>query len=189
MPGSFRHGIWIEKRPDLVSQQRKNQRRGRPVNFQTSAEDVAPLFPHIPLNRTIWEPACGEGQIVRAFEDAGYSVKGTDVLQGFDFLAPLATTDFGFDCIVTNPPYSKKDDWLERCFETGKPFALLLPNYALGGQRRCALYQKHGIELLVLPWRPTFTTPNGTVGGSWFPVSWFCHGLGLPKQITFATKS
>ena len=32
-----------------------------------------------------------------------------------------------FDCIITNPPFSLKQEFLQRCYELGKPFALLLP--------------------------------------------------------------
>ena len=36
---------------------------------------------------TIWEPACGEGHIIKALNNMGYNnVIGTDILTGTDFL-------------------------------------------------------------------------------------------------------
>ena len=51
-----------------------------------------------------------------------------------------AYTDF-FDCasddvydgVITNPPYSLKDKFIEHCYELDKPFALLLPVTAIQG--------------------------------------------------------
>lgn len=37
-----------------------------------------------------------------------------------------------FDMIITNPPFKHKKKILERCFMSGKPFALLLPLSILG---------------------------------------------------------
>ncbi|MFO8133200.1 MAG: hypothetical protein R6U10_04620, partial [Thermoplasmatota archaeon] len=52
----------------------------------------------------------------------------------FDFLADKP--NFNYDCIVTNPPFSRKDEFLEQCYAYGKPFALLMPLTALEGMRR-----------------------------------------------------
>ena len=32
-----------------------------------------------------------------------------------------------FDMIITNPPYSLKDEFIKKCYEWNKPFCLLLP--------------------------------------------------------------
>ncbi len=157
---------------------------GRSDIFQTERGAVGIVLPYIPRSWTIWESACGQRQIVRDIEDDGRKVVGTDIADGFDFMSPLASAQFQFDCIITNPPYSIKDAWLQRCFDIGKPFALLLPITALGEQGRVAMYRKNGIQLILPPGRIQFTTPNGKEGGSWFYAAWFCHGLDLPSQIT-----
>lgn len=158
---------------------------GRSDIFQTAHSwPVKAVLEFIPHDWTIWEPACGAGRMVETMEEEGHTVIASDILGGFDFLAPMSTCQFGYDCIATNPPYSQKDQWLEVCYETGKPFALLLPVTALGEQGRFRLYKEHGIQIILLPERVTFVTPNGTVGGSWFCCAWFCYGLDLPRQIT-----
>ena len=85
-----------------------------------------------------------------------------------------------YDAIITNPPYSIKDKFIEKCYNTGKPFALLLPVSALQGQKRGMLFSKYGLELLVLNKRIDFTGK----GSPHFGVAWFCHNI-LPKEIIF----
>lgn len=48
-----------------------------------------------------------------------------------DFL----TKDYKFDYLITNPPYSNKDEIIARCIETGRPCVLVLPIDALGGTK------------------------------------------------------
>lgn len=84
--------------------------------YQTPAWVVDALAEHVNLTGlSIWEPACGEGQMVRALEAAGAHVTGTDVVDYpggpqvdvFDFLAPPTEELplFHFDSIISNPPY------------------------------------------------------------------------------------
>ncbi len=82
--------------------------------------------------------------------------------------------------IITNPPFSKKDKFIKKCFESNKPFALLLPISSLQGQFRGKMFKKHGIELLVLNKRIDFTGK----GAPHFGVAWFCHKI-LPKKLIF----
>ncbi len=153
--------------------------------FYTDPVDIRPILQFVPKEWRIWESACGEGHIVNFLRGEGCDVTGTDIQGGFDFLSPLAPQQELWDIALTNPPYSVKDQWLERCFDLGKPFALLLPITALAGKFRGSLYRRHGIQLLVLDGRPTFTTPSGKKGGSWFDAAWFCHGLPLPRELNF----
>lgn len=41
-----------------------------------------------------------------------------------------------YDIIISNPPFSQKDNVLKRLFELDKPYAMLLPVPALQGQAR-----------------------------------------------------
>jgi hypothetical protein len=158
---------------------------GRSDIFQTPPSAVRYITPFIPKSWRIWESARGQGQIVQVLQEDGYSVIGTDIADGFDFTDTLLPVP-EFDCILTNPPYSIKDEWLQRCYGLGKPFALLLPITALGEQGRVKMYRENGIQLVLPPERINFGTPSGEGSGSWFYAAWFCHGLDLPSQISFA---
>jgi len=165
----------------------KIQSNGRSDNFQTPKEALNILLPYLDKNWQIWECAWGQGNLYRFLKEEGFNVLGTDKNGEYghrlDFL--IDTMSFPFDCIITNPPYSLKTEFLQRCYEIDKPFALLMPLTALEGKKRGKLYFKYGIELVIPNKRINFETPSGKGSGSWFQVAWFCWKLNLPKQLNF----
>ena len=58
--------------------------------------------------------------------------------------------------IITNPPYSLKDDFLKKCYEYKKPFCLLLPITSLEGTERGNMFRENGIEVIVFDKRIEF---------------------------------
>lgn len=140
---------------------------------------VLPLLKYLPKNKIIWECTdYGSSKITKILRDNGFKVISTHKRE-FDFLEDIP--DFEFDIIITNPPYSIKDDFIEKCYSYGKPFALLLPIHALEGKRRGALYRKHGLELLVLDKRINYIKSKKS---NWFNTSWFCYQI-LPDKLIF----
>ena len=131
---------------------------------------------------TIWECACGKGYLVEGLRQAGRKVIATDKKDGKDFLTWQPSD---WHCAVTNPPFSLKNEFLARAYDLGKPFAFLLPLTALESPSRQSLFQRNGIQVMVLDKRINFETPNQTTSHPWFPVAWFCWGLNLPEQLTF----
>jgi hypothetical protein len=97
---------------------------------------------------------------------------------GTDF---LTSNRDDFDCIITNPPFSLKDKWLQKCYSYEKPFALLLPITALEGKFRHKLYKKYGIQVILFDGRVQYRKNIGC----WFASAWFCYKLNLPKDINF----
>ena len=102
----------------------------------------------------IWEPACGEMDMVAVLQNAGHTVIATDIKYGQDFLTmPLQECDW----IITNPPFSASDKFIERCLEHGKPFALLLKSQYWHARKRYDLFQSAPpTYVLPLTWRPDF---------------------------------
>jgi hypothetical protein len=143
----------------------------------TPKEAILPLLPFLDKDKIYYEATSGKSNsIVNVLADEGFDV----VLSGTrDFLDdPL----FHYvDAIITNPPYSKKDAFIKRCYDLGKPFALLLPVSAIQGQKRGKWFSEYGIELLVLNSRIDFTGK----GAPHFGVAWFCHKI-LPQPLIFA---
>ena len=150
-------------------------------DFQTPTYAIDPLLPFILKDKIIWECASGNGNLVRAFENEGYKVVSSDISEGKDFLTYEPNN---YDIIITNPPYSLKEEFLERAYNLGKPFAFLLPLTTLEGKFRQSLFKKYGIEILLLNKRINFETPSKKGGGSWFATAWFCWKL-LPDKIMF----
>ena len=150
---------------------------------QTPAYALAPILPFLKIGWIIWEPAAGEGNLVKAMQS--YNVITTDILTGQDF---FSYTPKKYDTIVTNPPFSQKYKWLSRCYQLNQPFALLMPVEVLGAKQAQVLFEEFGTEVIFLRPRVNFKMPNKGLNGSGaqFPVAWFTWGLGIGQQISFA---
>lgn len=90
------------------------------------------------LNPNIWECACGQGHLAKVFEEHGYNVKATDLIDrgygqgGVNFL----TCNEKFDGdIITNPPYKYAEDFIQHALS-------LVPN----GNRVCMLLKVQFLE-------------------------------------------
>lgn len=89
-----------------------------------------------------------------------------------------------WDIIVSNPPFSVKDQVLERVYSFGKPFALLLPLNSLQGQKRYN-YFRNGIQLLAFDKRINYHTNlnfNNFTKGNHFASAYFCRDI-LPHDL------
>ena len=158
-------------------------KKGEADNYYTPTYAVDYLLPYLPKDKTIWECACGNGNISTYLSGCGYNVVGTDVVDGVDFLTQSISTDW--DMIVTNPPYSMKNEFVMKCYEYGKPFALLMPVSALETEKRQRWYRERGVQLLIPNRRIKYTTPGLIKSSPQFLSVWVCWGL-LPTSIVFA---
>jgi hypothetical protein len=157
-------------------------KQGSSNDFQTPERALKPLLPFLNKDWLIWECACGRNNLVNGLNEEGFLTQGTDILSGHDFLSWKPEK---FDCIITNPPFSLKDKFLERAYELGKPFAFLLPLTTFEGKVRQALFKMYGLQVIFFNKRINFETPSGKQGGSWFMTAWFTNGLNLPKEMNF----
>jgi hypothetical protein len=149
-------------------------------NLYTPTIAIEPLIKYLNPEWKIWECTdYGNSLITVTLKQNGFDVVGSDIISGFDFLKDAP--DFEFDAIVTNPPYSLKDKFLEKCYQYNKPFALLLPLTALEGKHRSNLYGQYGISVIVLDSRIDFTGKKSC----WFNVSWFCNGITEKNSLNF----
>ena len=142
---------------------------------------IKPLLKYLPKNKIIWECTdFGSSNITKVLKESGFNVISTHK-KDFDFLKDIP--DFEFDIIITNPPYSLKDEFLRKCYEYKKPFCLLLPITSLEGIERGKMFGENGVELLVLDRRCNFIY-NNAKKSNWFNTSWFCWNI-LPRQLIF----
>lgn len=86
----------------------------------------------LPETLRVWEP-CASAYDVMAKRMRKkwpkWTVHATDISRGEDFFS--YQPDFEFDMIITNPPYQKKMQFIERALSFGKPVAFLLPTMTL----------------------------------------------------------
>ena len=140
---------------------------------------IEPLLKYLPKNKIIWECTdFGSSNITKLLKQHDYKVISTHK-DNFDFLTDIP--NFDFDIIITNPPYSLKNEFLKKCYEYDKPFCLLLPLTSLEGIERGKMFREKGIDVLVLDRRCDFIDNKKS---NWFNTSWFCYKV-LPKQLIF----
>lgn len=122
----------------------------------------------------------GGGSLAKIMENKGYKVVSSE-----DFFKDNQECDI----IITNPPYSLKEEFLKRAYELNKPFAFLMPLTSLEGKKRGELFRKYGIQLIIPNKRINFITPSGKGSGAWFQTAWFCYKLNLPKDLNFVEST
>lgn len=133
-----------------------NQRRSETDFYPTPSDVTVTLlrFLELPKETVIWEPACGEMDMVLVMQQEGYSVVATDIKHGNDFLSMTLPE---CDWIITNPPFSLADKFIERCIEHQKPFALLLKSQYWHARKRYRLFfENPPTAVCPLTWRPDF---------------------------------
>jgi len=158
--------------------------------FQTPNYATRLLVDYIPHTvDNILEPACGNGKIVRVLESAGYIVYGTDIVKidgrvQSNFLTEeVDMYHEGIDCIITNPPFSAKRAFYERCRYYGLPFALLIPADYCGWVIRAV---QEGCEKIIPTRRVDYITPTlreGTTSN--FHSMWLTWGFMRGQTETF----
>lgn len=132
----------------LLKQKIDYVKRGTFDEIYTPEEAVKMILQYIPKDiKTIWEcTAIKESKIVKVLEEAGYNVVTSHIYNGQDF---FKYEPENYDMIITNPPYSLKNKFLERAYNLKKPFMLLLPLTALEGIKRGKLFSKNGVQILI----------------------------------------
>jgi len=183
------------KKIKLPQPETPREQQGRDF-FQTPKYAIELLVPFIPSCKEIWEPACGHLKITNVLKKHGYKVLSSDIVYEVDGVVPFNfltewRTDVKNDVIITNPPYSLKKKFYERCKEYGLPFALLLPcDYS---QWIIDSIRYDGCEKVIPTRRINFITPSGkteeTGGTANFHSMWLTWGFGLGKSETFVELS
>lgn len=153
----------------------------------TPAYAVKPILKYLEMidpNLTIWCPFdTEESEYVKLFRKAGYKVIASHIDEDKNFF--YYEPEEEYDCIISNPPFSLKDDIIKRLWELDKPYAILLPIPALQGQKRFP-YMKDCQALLFDKRINYFTTPErkeiqkGVSFGSFY----LCRNF-LPKDLIF----
>ena len=154
--------------------------------FYTPYYAIKPILKYIKPKSTIWCPFDeDESLYVKTLKAEGHTVINTHINQGEDF---FITEVPECDYIISNPPYSLKADVLERLFEIGKPFAMLLGVVGLfESQRRFNMFRDNDFEIMYLNRRVDYFQDYDEVKPSKnppFSSVYVCHNM-LPKQIVF----
>ena len=137
---------------------------------------------YIPKDKVIWEAFMGDGKSGEYLKELGFDVIHNDN----DFFE----SNEG-DVVVSNPPFSKSKDILNRLKELDKPFILILPSPKI-----CTSYFRENfkntdsqLQIIIPRKRIHFTKHiDGKPIDGWknacnFDCFYYCYKMNLPRDI------
>lgn len=154
--------------------------------YYTPRDAILPLLKYLEQNnnKIIWCPFdTEESEYVKLFSECGYKVIFSHIDNGENFFEYEPKEPY--DCIISNPPFSLKDDILKRLTELKKPYAILLPLPTLQGQKRFE-YLKNS-QALIFDKRINFYTDKEhtkMAKGVAFASIYICKNF-LPDSLIF----
>lgn len=125
-----------------------------------------------------------ESNYVQVLREKGFEVTFGHIETGEDF---FEIKDFSqYDAVVSNPPFSKRQQIFERLFDVGIPFALIINwNGLFDSRARWEMFSKNKFELLIPLGRTHFFNKKCKGNSPNFQSIYVCKGM-LEKQIEFA---
>jgi hypothetical protein len=161
----------------------------RPSGYERKANDLyetpewvtETLIPHIPERvRTVLEPSCGSGKMVRVLIRKFPVVAGFDLQRGHNFLEYMGTQHHA---IITNPPYGLAQEFIENALTLTRPVngfvAMLLRTDYDHAKTRQHLFEFPFAKKLVLTRRIKWfenTTGSPSFNHAWFIWDWLHEG-------------
>lgn len=120
---------------------------------------IKPILKYINDKKyTIWCPFdTEENEYVHCLRAAGHTVIVSHIDTGKNFFYYEPEEDY--DYIISNPPFSVKDDILKRLYELNKPYAMLMPLPTLQGIKRfpyiknCQILILIGVLIFIKIWK------------------------------------
>ena len=153
--------------------------------FYTPKYAIEPILKYVRKGSTVWCPFDTEKSLfVKMLREHGCKVINTHLDNGEDFFKINRECDY----IISNPPYSCKGEVLERLFELGKPFAMLVGVVGLfESQKRFNMFKNNAFELMYFNKRVSYFKSYEDLKPALnppFSSVYVCSKM-LPEQIVF----
>jgi hypothetical protein len=136
---------------------------------------------YIPKDKIIWEAFYGDGASGKHLTELGFTV----IHEAVDFFE----NDLG-DIIVTNPPFSKSKEVMDKLLELDKPFIIIMPSSKINTSYFRAWKDKN-IQIIIPRKRIHFEkkiegkTPEGWKPACNFDCFYYCYKMNLPSDIVW----
>ena len=139
---------------------------------------------YIPSDKLIWEAFYGDGESGKYLTDLGFNT----IHEPVDFF----DNNLG-DVVVSNPPFTKCPEILQRLHELDKPFILIMPSSKINTQyfRRLFSNANEPIQIIIPRKRIHFIkkvngeTPKDYKSVCNFDCFYYCWRIGLERDITW----
>lgn len=138
-------------------------------------------------SKIIWCPFDKpDSNFVTMLTDKGFEVTYGHIETGQDFFKYEAPPD-NVQCVVSNPPFSKRNAIFKRLFEFNIPFALVMNlNGLFDSKERFEMFKHQDIELYIPKGRMKFVAKDkGQLNSPNFQSVYVCSKM-LDNPITFA---
>lgn len=152
--------------------------------YYTPAYAVLPIEKYLKRKSTIWCPFDKEtSEFVKIFNNMGHTVIYGHIETGQDFFnveVPMC------DYIISNPPYSLKNQVFERLFKIGVPFAMLINFQGIFDHKdRFKMFRDNRTEMLWLSPRVNYIKPDSdNASGVPFQSGYLCSNI-FKEQLNF----
>lgn len=165
---------------DLVANSKNDE-------FYTPFYAITPIEKYIKRNSVIYCPFDTEESLfVKYFNDKGHRVIATHIVNGQDFFNIEIPEEC--DYIISNPPYSKKTEVLQKLFSQEKPFAMLVGVVGLfESKKRFEMFKNNDFEIMYFNKRISYFKDYDEQKPSLnppFSSVYICKGI-LPQKIVF----
>ena len=156
--------------------------------YYTPSYAIKPILKYLNQNMTIWLPFdTKESNFYKVLSEQGHTIINGHISEGKDFFEQQLPENV--DCVVSNPPYSKLTEILEKLYMHDVPFALLVSVFFLfDSKKRFELMKDdNNISILYLYPRVQYTTPDGKINKNtmWQSV-YLCRKMNMSNQLEFA---
>lgn len=154
--------------------------------FYTPDYAIEPILKYVKAGTKVWCPFdTEESNFVKKLIAHGCIVNNTHIGNGEDFFK-LDVPDC--DMILSNPPYSLKTEVLQKLFDIGKPFGMLLGVVGLfESQKRFEMFRDNTFEVMYMSRRvayfKSFDEQKPSLNPPFSSV-YICSKM-LPQQIVF----
>jgi len=148
-------------------------------NYITNKYEWERIKDYIPTDKIIWSPFYCDGKQKEYFKELGYDIIHEDK----DFFSYTPE----YDIIIDNPPFSKKNEILNKLNDLDKPFILICPSMMLSYKYFQTNFKDKNIQLIIPYKRMNFKHLNSNKKNYSPPFAsfYYCYKMNLPKDIIF----
>lgn len=127
----------------IVGSSRNNGAREKNDFYPTPGYAVKALLEREQFLGSVWECACGEGDISKVLEQQGLNVRSSDIIdRGFGITEDFFQSNFVAENIITNPPYKQALEFVvEAKKKANRKIAMFLKTVFLESERRKIMFQ------------------------------------------------
>ena len=135
------------------------KRKAEKDEWYTPKEAVYPILKYIKPNSKIWCPFDTKDSLYyKILIESGHKVICTSLLTGEDFFQTKEECDY----IISNPPFSLRQEILQRLFKIGKPFMMLMnTNGIFDSKTRWELFKNADFTIIYLKGRVQYMEKYG----------------------------